>query len=512
MTSSPRRLFLGGELHNSSASNAASLREAFRRVRELGADTVLAPVSWETIEPREGVFDLSLVDTALETAETYGLDWVPLWFGAWKNGASTYVPGWVKRDGERFPRAQSTAGAMQHISPFGDEIAAADATAFAQVLARIKKSGAAHIVPFVQVENEPGLLGARRDESDVASACWHRDVPDAVIAAVRNTRGRLRSAWESKGRQAEGSWSQVFGPEADEAFMAWAYATHIEKVAARGKAELGVPLYVNAWLDAVNPMTPADELVAGGAEPGSYPSGGPVPHLLPLWRALTPSIDFYSPDIYFGDFDATCGAYAAVSDRLVIPEMRRDQLGIAHMFRAIGEHNAELVAPFGLDSLHAGAPDHDEIVDAYGLLAAMRETVVGAPSDSVRGFFVDRANPVARLTIGEFDLVASLDDPRGMLDEGEIGFGIAVDMGSALRVAGRGFLLQPAEPVTGRTGLASVIERARGLEVHRVLNGDETGGGNEVRFHRLYSGRGQGVVPFDTRFTGIIDIELYHFE
>ena len=63
--------------------------------------------------------------------------------------------------------------------------------------------------------------------------------------------------------------------------MAWAYATHIEHVAARGRAELDVPLYVNAWLDAVNPMTPADKLVAGGAEPGSYPSGGPVPHLAP---------------------------------------------------------------------------------------------------------------------------------------------------------------------------------------------------------------------------------------
>jgi beta-galactosidase GanA len=34
---------------------------------------VLAPISWETVEPREGDFDLSLVDTALEAAETEGL-------------------------------------------------------------------------------------------------------------------------------------------------------------------------------------------------------------------------------------------------------------------------------------------------------------------------------------------------------------------------------------------------------------------------------------------------------
>lgn len=511
MTAS-RQLFLGGELHNSSASSPASLREAFRRVRDIGADSVLAPISWETVEPREGDFDLSLVDAALEAAETEGLRWIPLWFGAWKNGASTYVPGWVKRDGARFPRARSANRPMHHISPFGEEITAADATAFARVLAHIRESGKARLVPFVQVENEPGLLGARRDESEVAQAHWNRDVPDAVIVAARDGGGRLRSAWEAQGSRSGGSWREVFGAEADEALMAWGYATHIEEVAARGRAELDVPLYVNAWLDAVNPMTPADQLVAGGMEPGGYPSGGPVPHLLPLWRALAPSVDFFSPDIYFGDFDATCRSYAAASDRLVIPEMRRDQLGIAHMFRAIGEHGAELVAPFGLDSLHPGAPDYDEIVDAYGLLSTMRPTIAIAHPDDIRGFFVDRAHPVSHVAIGGFDLVASLDDPHGMLDDGEIGYGIAVDIGGSVRVAGRGFVLQPAEMTTGSIGLASVIERTRQLEVHRVLNGDEVGGGSGVRFHRLYCGRGQGVVPFDTRFTGIVDLELYRFE
>jgi beta-galactosidase GanA len=173
----PRRLFLGGELHNSSASSPSSLREAFRRVRDVGADTVLAPVSWETVEPREGDFDLSLVDTALEAAETEGLSWVPLWFGAWKNGASTYVPSWVKRDAARFPRARSAERAMHHISPFGGEITEADATVFARVLAHIRDSGRADAVPFVQVENEPGLLGARRDESDAAEKHWTRGCP-----------------------------------------------------------------------------------------------------------------------------------------------------------------------------------------------------------------------------------------------------------------------------------------------------------------------------------------------
>jgi beta-galactosidase GanA len=40
-------------------------------------------------------------------------------------------------------------------------------------------------------------------------------------------------------------------------------------------------------------------LVRPGHQPGQYPSGGPLPHLIDVWRAAAPSIDFLAPDIYF---------------------------------------------------------------------------------------------------------------------------------------------------------------------------------------------------------------------
>jgi len=43
-----------------------------------------------------------------------------------------------------------------------------------------------------------------------------------------------------------GTWAQVFGEDADETFEAWQTATYIEQVAAAGKAEYPLPLYVNA--------------------------------------------------------------------------------------------------------------------------------------------------------------------------------------------------------------------------------------------------------------------------
>jgi beta-galactosidase GanA len=43
---------------------------------------VLAPVSWELIEPVEGRFDFSLVDGLIRDAREAGLRLVLLWFGS----------------------------------------------------------------------------------------------------------------------------------------------------------------------------------------------------------------------------------------------------------------------------------------------------------------------------------------------------------------------------------------------------------------------------------------------
>ena len=72
----------------------------------MNLNTVLAPVYWELIEPAEGKFDWTSVDELLRDARAHDLKLVILWFGAWKNSMSTYVPSWVKRDQKRFPRVQ----------------------------------------------------------------------------------------------------------------------------------------------------------------------------------------------------------------------------------------------------------------------------------------------------------------------------------------------------------------------------------------------------------------------
>ena len=88
---------LGGELHNSSASSTRWMREkVWPALRPLHMNSVIATVSWEQIEPQQGVFDFSAVDDLIHDAHQEGLKLILIWFGLWKNGASTYVPEWVK--------------------------------------------------------------------------------------------------------------------------------------------------------------------------------------------------------------------------------------------------------------------------------------------------------------------------------------------------------------------------------------------------------------------------------
>ncbi|MEJ2503693.1 MAG: beta-galactosidase, partial [Gemmatimonadota bacterium] len=157
-------LVLGGELGNSTASDLDALESRWPGLRDLGLNTVLAPVYWERIEPVEGQFDFTLVDGILDQARRHDMRLVLLWFGSWKNSMSSYVPAWIKTDQGRFPRTQATAGRGQEIlSPFAPANAEADARAFAALMRHLRTTdGDLGTVVMVQVENEVGMIPEAR--------------------------------------------------------------------------------------------------------------------------------------------------------------------------------------------------------------------------------------------------------------------------------------------------------------------------------------------------------------
>lgn len=62
------------------------MKTIWPKLIDSNVNTVLANVSWEDIEPIEGGFNFSKLDTLMQDARSHNLHLVLLWFGAFKNG------------------------------------------------------------------------------------------------------------------------------------------------------------------------------------------------------------------------------------------------------------------------------------------------------------------------------------------------------------------------------------------------------------------------------------------
>lgn len=74
------------ELQNSSLSSGEFMMRQWQRLVDTNINTVLGSVTWEMIEPEEGVFNFDELDKVVLGARQFGLRLVLLWFGSFKNG------------------------------------------------------------------------------------------------------------------------------------------------------------------------------------------------------------------------------------------------------------------------------------------------------------------------------------------------------------------------------------------------------------------------------------------
>src|SRR5690606_37927143 len=72
-------LMLGGELGNSSVSDMEYMEPVWPKIKEMHLNTLLAPVYWELVEPKEGHFDFTLVDAMIKEARKNDIKLVFLW-------------------------------------------------------------------------------------------------------------------------------------------------------------------------------------------------------------------------------------------------------------------------------------------------------------------------------------------------------------------------------------------------------------------------------------------------
>jgi beta-galactosidase GanA len=318
-------LMLGGQAHNSS-NYPAMLPKVWPVIRQLHANTLEIPVAWEQVEPVEGRFDFSYLDTLLTQARENRIRLVLLWFGTWKNTGPSYAPEWVKSDSARFPRMKFADGKTHAVfSPHARSTLEADKSAFVHLMQHLKSADPQHTVIMVQVENEVGSYGLARDHSPAAEPLFRGPVP-AQLARL-------------KGKS--GTWTEVFGDFAEQAFSSWHMARYVDEIAAAGKAVKNLPMYCNAAL--------GDPFNAKSAS--TTPSGGPQWNMIDVWKAAAPNIDLVAPDIYNREqreWTTLLGYYARPDNALLVPETGNSVDHARFFWAALGSGTIGY-APFGMD-------------------------------------------------------------------------------------------------------------------------------------------------------------------
>ncbi len=320
-------LILGAQANNSSAW-PAMMPKVWSAIDFVHANTLEIPIYWEQFEPDQGRFDYSIVDLLLKQAREHRVRLALLWFGTWKNGSSHYMPMWMKRQPEQYPRIIGSKGRpVDSPSPHAPATLAADVKAFAAFMRHLKIADPQRTIIMVQVENEPGSWGSIRDYSPAAQKLFEGPVPSALLTAFGKTGG--------------GNWSHVFGADADEYFHAWSVAHFIGQVAAAGKAEYALPLYANAALR--DPLKPGP--------PGSYESGGPTDNVIAIWKAAAPALDLVAPDIYMSDsarYLKVLELYRRPDNPLFVPETGSAPAYARYFFSVLGNQGIGF-SPFGID-------------------------------------------------------------------------------------------------------------------------------------------------------------------
>lgn len=343
---------LGGQVHNSSAWPSV-LPSVWAAMGALHANTLEVPIYWEQVEPEEGRYDLSLVDTLLTQAREHGVHLVLLWFATWKNGSNHYMPGWIKRQPGKYPNCVGINGQwIDSPSPVFETTLEADKKAFVAVMRHLAAADVVHTVIMVQVENEAGSWGTVRDYSAAAQKLFTGPVPSALLRP--SVLAELGHAG-AKG----GSWSAVFGSDADEYFHAWNVAHFIGQVAAAGKAVYPLPLYANAAL-----RDPLTHPAASG-----YESGGPTDNVIAIWKAAAPALDLVAPDIYLSGaakIAKVVDLYTRADNALFVPEAELSFDKEKVLYEALA-HGGIGFSPFGIDGSERLAPFAQE----YALLASL---------------------------------------------------------------------------------------------------------------------------------------------
>jgi hypothetical protein len=273
----------------------------------------------------------------------------------------------------------------------------ADMSAFSALMRHLKGADPDHTVIMIQVENEPGAWGSIRDYSPEAEKVFAAPVPAEFLKALNGRNGA---------RSDSGNWREVFGDNADEYFHAYCVAHYIGQVAAAGKAEYPLPMYVNAALR--DPLT--------NPRAGTYETGGATDNVLDIWKAAAPAIDILCPDIYQNDtakYLAVLDHYSRPDNTLFVPETGGTGNASRMCFAALGR-GAVGWSPFGLDYTRATPAELVPVGMNYRMLEPiMREVAELNFEGKVKAVEEEAGQTSATLNFGAWSAIINFTSSGG---------------------------------------------------------------------------------------------------
>lgn len=311
--------------------------------------------------------------------------------------------------------------------------------------------------------------------------------------------------------------------------MADAFSRVVQHLAAAGKREYNIPLYLNvalcsedaSWVD----YGSIPEGIPVGDTPGKFPSGGPVGHNLDAYRYNAPDIDFYGPDIYLQDYEKVSECFAWKYMPLFIPEQRRDAYGVRRMWAAIANNLAIGCWPFGIDSLPIEAcplPLH------YKLMSKLSKYILDAQAnrpEDLFGFFFDEIDE-SNMRSGRRAWVKDIGGYQLTVERAFVFGKPSSAAGMIIRqhddsylLAGYGYhvTFESLNPKSAFTGILAAeekdIDENGALFTIRTLNGDETSHHKVVTMPSEDPDYGDFPIPvlFPAK-TMIISARPYHLE
>jgi hypothetical protein len=166
-------------------------------------------------------------------------------------------------------------------------------------------------------------------------------------------------------------------------------------VAAAGKAEYPLPMYMNAYTYGFPK--------AGQPAPSS---GSPMPELFDVWRAGAPSIDMFSPDNSH-DFVTMSAKYTQSGNPLFIPEESPGPEGAARALYAFGRHDAICYSRMSGGVDRVTTPDLD-LGGSYDVIAQLAPLISAHQGDgTMSAVYLGPNDPPQKVKVGNYTLEAT---------------------------------------------------------------------------------------------------------